>query len=60
MRKPRLSENTIARLEINGYTATSKYYYELKDYIDANGNYYTLLERTNTKTGKEETFAWEK
>ena len=59
MKKPKLSEGTIARLEINGYTATSKYYYELKDYIDKEGNRYTLLERTNTKTGDIKVFPWE-
>jgi hypothetical protein len=60
MRKPRLSENTIAKLEIYGYAATSKHFYELKDYIDTEGQYYTALERTNVKTGDAKQFDWAK
>lgn len=59
MRKPRLNENTIASLEIYGNTTTGKHYYELKDYITPKGNRYTLLERTDIKTGKTEFFPWE-
>lgn len=60
MRKPRLNENTIAKLEIYGYAKSGKYYYELADYIDKEGNRYTELERTNLKTGDIETSNWEK
>lgn len=59
MRKPRLSESTMTRLETYGYAATSKHYYELKEYVTPKGNRYTLLERTDTKTGKIEFFPWE-
>lgn len=60
MRKPRLNENTMARLEIYGQAKCSKYYYELVDYMDKEGNPYTELERTNLKTGDIKTFDWEK
>lgn len=58
MRKPRLNENTMAKLEIYGRAECGKYYYELVDYIDKEGNRYTELERTNLKTGDIETFDW--
>ena len=60
MRKPRLSENTIAKLEIYGNAESGKYYYELRDYIDAEGKCYTALERTNLNNGDAERFDWEK
>lgn len=60
MRKPRLNENTMAKLEIYGHAECGKYYYELADYIDKEGNRYTELERTNLKTGDIETFDWGK
>nr|DAD84337.1 MAG TPA: hypothetical protein [Microviridae sp. ctjwa4] len=60
MRKPRLNENTTAKLEIYGQAECGKNYYELKDYIDAEGNCYTVLERTNLKTGDTEQFDWGK
>ncbi len=59
MRKPRLNENTKARLEIHGCAKCGKYYYELKDYIDREGNRYTELERTDLKTGDIDTYNWE-
>lgn len=59
MRKPRLNENTMAKLEIYGYAKCGKYHYELKDYIDKGGNRYTELERTNLKTGDVETLNWD-
>ena len=51
MRKPRLNENTMTKLEIFGYAECGNNYYELKDYIDAEGEYYTVLEWTNLRTG---------
>lgn len=60
MRKPRLNENTIAKLEIYGQAKSGKNYYELIDYIEADGNCNTTLERTDLKTGEIETFDWEK
>lgn len=60
MRKPRLNENTIAKLEIYGYAKCGNNYYELKDYIDAEGNCYTKLEWTNLKTGDTKTINWAK
>lgn len=59
MKKPKLSERTIARLETYGQAWRGKYYYELKDYIDTEGNYYTILERTNFETGGIDEFNWE-
>lgn len=59
MRKPRLNANTMAKLEIYGYAECGKNYYELKDYIDKEGNRKTMLERTNTKTGDTRAFDWE-
>lgn len=59
MRKPRLNENTKAKLEIYGRAKSGKYYYELIDYIETDGNYHTGLERTDLKTGDMETFSWE-
>lgn len=59
MRKPRLNENTMTKLEIYGQAKSGKYYYELIDYIDKEGNRYTELERTNVITGDIETFNWE-
>lgn len=58
MKKPKLNERTIARLEIYGQVWCSKYYYELKDYINTEGNCYTILERTNLKTGDIDGFDW--
>lgn len=60
MRKPRLNENTIEKLEIYGHAESGKYYYELKDFIDAERKCYTVLERTNLKNGDAEQFDWEK
>lgn len=59
MRKPRLSESTMAKLEMYGHAVTGKYDYELKDYITPKGNRYTLLKRTDAETGKIEFFPWE-
>lgn len=59
MRKPKLNENTKARLEIYGCAECGKYYYELTDYIDKEGNLYTELERTDLKTGDIDTYNWE-
>jgi hypothetical protein len=60
MRKPRLNENTMAKLEIYGCAECGKNYYELKDYIDTEGNRKTMLEWTNTRTGDARAFDWEK
>lgn len=60
MRKPRLNENTMTKLESLGYAECGNNYYELKDYIDAKGKYYTVLEWTNLRTGDAEQFDWEK
>lgn len=59
MKKPRLNENTKATLEIYGCVKCNKYYYELTDYIDREGNRHTELERTNLKTGDIDTYNWE-
>lgn len=59
MKKPKLNERTIARLETYGQVWCNKYYYELKDYIDTEGNRYTILERTNLRTGGIDEFDWE-
>ena len=59
MKKPKLNERTIARLEIWGQAWCGKNYYELKDYIDPEGNCYTRLERTNLKNGNVDEFEWE-
>lgn len=37
MKKPKLNENTIAKIEIFGHAECGNNYYELKDYIDAEG-----------------------
>lgn len=58
MRKPRLSDNTLMKLEIYGYAVAGKNAYELKDYIDTEGKCYTMLEWTNIKTGDTEQFDW--
>lgn len=58
MRKPRLNKNTIAKLEIYGKAESGKNYYELRDYIDTDGHCYTMLERTDLKTGDIQTFDW--
>lgn len=58
MRKPRLNKNTIARLEIYGEAESGKNYYELIDYIDADGHCYTKLEWTDLKTGDAQAFDW--
>lgn len=60
MRKPRLSENTIGKLEIYGQAECGKNYYELKDYIDAEGKRYTVLEWTDIRTGDTKQYDWEK
>lgn len=60
MRKPRLNENTITKLEIYGCAKCGKKYYELIDYIDAEGHCNTTLERTDLKTGDIDAFDWEK
>lgn len=60
MRKPRLNENTMAKLEIYGQAKSGKNYYQLIDYIDAAGHPYTELEWTDLKTGNIRTFDWEK
>lgn len=59
MKKPKLNEKTIARLEIYGQVWCSRYYYELIDRIDTEGNCHTILERTNLKTGNIDEFNWE-
>lgn len=58
MRKPRLSDNTLAKLEIYGYAKAGKNDYELKDYIDTEGKCYTTLEWTNANTGETKQFDW--
>lgn len=58
MKKPKLNERTITRLVIYGQAQYSKYCYELKDFMDAEGNRYTVLERTNIRTGKTDAFEW--
>jgi hypothetical protein len=60
MRKPKLNENTMAKLETYGHAECGKYYYELADYIDNEGNRYTELERTDLKTGDVKEFDWGK
>lgn len=60
MRKPRLSENTIGKLEIYGQAECGKNYYELKDYIDAEGKRYTVLEWTDIRTGDTKQYEWGK
>ena len=60
MRKPRLNENTIAKLEIYGQAKSGKNYYELIDYIDADGHCYTKLEWTDLKTEDARAFDWGK
>lgn len=58
MRKPKLNENTIAKLEIYGHAECGNNYYELKDYIDTEGNCYTMLEWTNLRNGDAKSFDW--
>lgn len=58
MRKPRLSESTINMLEITGEAIVGKMYYELKEYIDKEGDVYTVMERTNLNTGDADAFEW--
>ena len=48
----------MAKLEIYGYAECGKNYYELKDYIDAEGNCYTMLEWTNLRNGDTKSFDW--
>lgn len=60
MRKPRLNENTIAKLEIYGQAKCGKNYYNLVDHIDTAGNCHTVLEWTNIKTWEVRAFDWEK
>ena len=59
MKKPRLSESTIAMLEIKGEAEVGKMYYELKDQISPEGKIYTVMERTNLNTGDTDSFAWD-
>ena len=58
MRKPRLSDSTLTKLEVYGYTECGKNAYELKEYIDADGHCITTLEWTNLKTGDTRTYDW--
>ena len=58
MRKPRLNENTLAKLEIYGQAKSGKNYYELIDYIDEAGHCDTKLEWTDLETGDIQTFDW--
>lgn len=60
MRKPRLNENTIAKLEIYGYAECGKNYYQLMDYIDEEGNCYTTLQWTDLRTGDTKEIDWRK
>ena len=60
MKKPKLNENTMEKIETYGYAKCSKNYYELKDYIDTEGKCYTLLEWTDLETGNTKAFDWEK
>lgn len=60
MKKPKLNENTMEKLEIYGFAKCGKNYYELADYIDNDGNPYTQLEWTNLKTGDTKAFDWER
>lgn len=60
MKKPKLNENTIAKLEIYGHAEAGKNAYELKDYINSEGKCYTMLEWTDLKTGDTKQFDWEK
>lgn len=60
MRKPRLSKSTIAKLEIYGEAQSGKYYYEIRDFIEEDGYYETILERTDLRTGDTEEFDWQK
>ena len=46
-----LSTAALEELEIFGYAKCGNNYYELKDHIDAEGKYYTVLEWTNLRTG---------
>lgn len=58
MRKPRLNKNTMAKLEIYGHAECGNNYYELKEYIDADGHCVTTLEWTNLRTGDARAFDW--
>lgn len=58
MRKPRLNENTLAKLEIYGQAESGKNYYQLIDYIDEAGHCCTRLEWTDLKTGNIQAFDW--
>lgn len=60
MKKPRLNENTIAKLEIYGETKSGKYYYRLLDFLEEDGYCETILERTDLKTGDAREFAWKR
>lgn len=60
MRKPRLNENTMAKLEIYGRAISGKYHYRLIEFLDNDGHYSTVLERTDLKTGDIKEFDWEK
>ena len=51
---------TSEKLEIYGHAESGKHYYELKDYIDAEGKCYTVLEWTNLKNGDTKQFDWGK
>ena len=52
LRKPRLNENTIAKLEIYGQAKSGKNYYQLIDYIDEDGHCYTELIVTGKQIGR--------
>ena len=60
MKKPKLNENTVKKIETFGYAECGNNYYELKNYIDAKGKCYTVLEWTNLRTGDAKQFDWEK
>lgn len=59
MRKPRLNENTMKKLEIYGYAECGNNYYELKEYLDTEENCHTMLEWTNLRNGDAKVFNWE-
>lgn len=58
MKKPKLNENTMGKIEIYGHAKCGKNYYELKDFIDTEGKCYTVLEWTDLKTGDTKAFDW--
>ena len=60
MKKPKLNENTMEKIEIYGYAKCGKNYYELKDFVDPEGKCYTVLEWTDLKTGNTKAYDWGK